>query len=132
MRLWLLILLCVHAVHLTAQQQMQNQTFGKFENPKNSIWEMGDLRLSAPLETSALLLLEAYKKTASGNLGNSCRFSPECSRFMAESIRFNGIWTGLLLGCDRLLRCNHEAELEHSEHLRDNKTGKIYDSAVEY
>ncbi len=126
--LWMTCL-CLPAL---GQQKNSEKTNPSVPKAQGSIWEKGDFRLAAPLETSALLMLELYKKTASGNLGSSCRFSPECSRFMAESIRHQGVWTGLLLGCDRLLRCNHEAEIEHSEHLRDSKTGKIYDPAVEY
>jgi putative component of membrane protein insertase Oxa1/YidC/SpoIIIJ protein YidD len=126
--LWM-TLQCLQA--FSQQKAVENAQASTIKAPQ-SLWEKGDLRPAAPLETSALLMLELYKKTASGNLGSSCRFSPECSRFMAESIRNQGFWTGLLLGCDRLLRCNHEAEIEHSDHLRDSKTGKIYDPSVEY
>jgi len=85
-----------------------------------------------PFTISALLGLQFYKTFLSSDLGSTCRFSPTCSAFGAEIIKHCGVWPGLLLTADRLIRCNSEAEFDNCEHLIDRETGIIYDEVTDY
>ena len=91
-----------------------------------------DLKTLDPFTISALLGLQFYKTFLSSDLGSSCRFSPTCSAFGAEIIKHCGVWPGLLLTADRLIRCNPEAEFDNCEHLIDRETGIIYDEVTDY
>lgn len=59
-----------------------------------------------------LKIIKGYKKIISPrliyifgpNLG--CRFYPTCSRYLAESIKKEGVLRGGIRGAYRLLRCN--------------------------
>ncbi len=85
-----------------------------------------------PLVLSALLVLQGYKTFVSGDLGSSCRFNPSCSAFSAAIIRQKGFIPGILLTADRLIRCNPQAEYDHSQHLINQQTGKIEDEVADY
>jgi putative membrane protein insertion efficiency factor len=85
-----------------------------------------------PFTLGALTALQAYKSFISSDLGSQCRFSPTCSAFSAEIIKHKGLWLGILLTSDRLIRCNPEAEFDHCEHLIDQETGIIYDEVTDY
>lgn len=80
----------------------------------------------------ALSILQAYKSFISSDLGSQCRFSPTCSAFSAEIIKHKGLWLGILLTSDRLIRCNPEAQFDHCEHLIDQETGIIQDEVTDY
>lgn len=56
----------------------------------------------------ALLLgaIWAYQRTLSRLIGDTCRFHPSCSRYMAEALRKYGLVRGLWKGIGRLLRCH--------------------------
>ncbi|WP_084251581.1 membrane protein insertion efficiency factor YidD [Kosmotoga arenicorallina] len=57
-------------------------------------------------KTTALKLIEFYKKYISPLKPPSCRFTPTCSTYMYQSIERFGFFRGLLLGTWRVLRCN--------------------------
>jgi putative membrane protein insertion efficiency factor len=80
----------------------------------------------------ALSVLQAYKSFLSSDLGSQCQFSPTCSAFSAEIIKHRGLWLGILLTSDRLIRCNPEAQFDHCEHLIDQETGIIQDEVTDY
>ncbi len=85
-----------------------------------------------PFTIGALICLQAYKSTLSSDLGSQCRFSPTCSAFSADIIKHCGVWSGILLTADRLIKCNPEAEFDHCEHLIDRETGVISDEVTDY
>lgn len=39
-----------------------------------------------------------------------CKFEPNCSNYMIESIRKRGVWRGIPKGLYRILRCNPFSE----------------------
>jgi len=63
---------------------------------------------SAPgfFQAAALVLIRVYQKAISTQDLPSCVFHPSCSRFAFGAIEHFGIWRGILLAGDRLLRCN--------------------------
>jgi len=94
--------------------------------------QKADLLSLDPFTIGALLCLQAYKSALSSDLGSQCRFSPSCSAFSAQIIKHSGVWTGVLLTADRLIKCNPEAEFDHCEHLIDRETGIINDEVTDY
>ena len=53
-----------------------------------------------------LMLVGAYRLFISPLLRPSCRFSPSCSEYAAESLRRYGLLRGLFKTCHRLGRCH--------------------------
>jgi putative component of membrane protein insertase Oxa1/YidC/SpoIIIJ protein YidD len=59
------------------------------------------------LSISGEWMIGAYKAVLSPLQGsNVCNFSPTCSQFARGAIRSQGFLPGLLIGADRLMRCN--------------------------
>ena len=59
------------------------------------------------LSVSGEWMIGAYKAVLSPLQGsNVCNFSPTCSQFARGAIRTQGFLPGLLIGADRLMRCN--------------------------
>lgn len=64
------------------------------------------------MKTVFCLLIRFYQIVISpplhflmGPMGG-CRFSPTCSQYTLEAIRFHGALKGMWLGAKRILRCN--------------------------
>jgi uncharacterized protein len=53
-----------------------------------------------------LMLLAAYQRWVSPQLGPACRFTPTCSDYAAEAVTRHGALGGVLLTAWRLLRCH--------------------------
>lgn len=51
-------------------------------------------------------LLRGYKLLISPWLGKHCRFYPSCSDYFREAVERHGVFTGIVLGIKRLLRCH--------------------------
>ncbi len=58
------------------------------------------------LRKVAILLIRFYQIFISPMLGHNCRFYPSCSQYTIEAIREWGVIRGILLGSNRILRCN--------------------------
>ena len=54
----------------------------------------------------ALALIKGYRILISPMLGRNCRFYPTCSEYTHEAIQKHGLFKGLLLGTNRLLKCH--------------------------
>lgn len=54
----------------------------------------------------ALLLIRLYQLILSPLIGQSCRFTPTCSRYTAICIERFGFWKGTSLGLRRLAKCH--------------------------
>src|SRR5438045_3101045 len=73
----------------------------------------GAMRLAtAILRQFLLVAIQAYRWTLSplknalfGTAG-CCRFSPSCSCYAAEALKYHGLWRGGVLSARRLLRCH--------------------------
>jgi len=51
-------------------------------------------------------MIWVYQRTLSPLLGNACRFTPSCSRYMTEALRKYGLLRGFAKGMRRFLRCH--------------------------
>ena len=47
-----------------------------------------------------------YQLAVSPFLGQSCRFHPTCSAYLADAVEKHGVFRGGWLGCRRLARCH--------------------------
>lgn len=60
-----------------------------------------------PLSVSGEWMIGAYKAVLSPLQGqNVCNFSPTCSQFARAAIKSQGFLPGVVIGADRLMRCN--------------------------
>jgi uncharacterized protein len=50
--------------------------------------------------------IRLYQVALSPFLGQHCRFFPSCSHYMQDAIKTHGLFRGIRLGIQRLLRCN--------------------------
>ena len=51
-------------------------------------------------------MIWVYQRTLSPLLGNACRFTPSCSRYMVEALRKYGLLRGFAKGVRRVSRCH--------------------------
>lgn len=61
--------------------------------------------ISKSISWLLLKLIRLYQLTLSPFIGQSCRFTPTCSRYTQEAITIHGPWKGSYLGAYRILRC---------------------------
>jgi putative membrane protein insertion efficiency factor len=138
MRIALLFIICFFISILSSAQVDVNSIIQRHEQEldvkTNRVFyiQKDDWKNLTSYTLGALLLLQAYKSFISSDLGSDCKFNPTCSAFSAAVIRQNGFLSGILLTADRLIRCNQEAEFEHSQHLINKQTGKIDDEVADY
>jgi putative membrane protein insertion efficiency factor len=71
--------------------------------------------------------IKLYQRTISPAQGDVCNFSPSCSHFAAESIKKYGIFWGILMTSDRLMRCNPNAINYYDTFYSGIKDNKVYD-----
>jgi len=62
-----------------------------------------------PLKSVLLTAIRIYQNSFSLVQGDVCNFSPSCSHFGYEAIKYHGLIKGLLLTSDRLQRCHSGA-----------------------
>jgi len=80
-----------------------------------------------PLSVSGDWMISAYKAVISPLQGqNVCNFSPTCSQFTKAAIRTQGFGPGLLIGADRLMRCNTFAWSYYDNYY----TGEVIDGRM--
>ena len=84
---------------------------------------------TSELKLAATGLIRLYQKFISSQDGPSCGFSPSCSRFGMACIQEYGVFRGILLTADRLIRCNGS---QSRHYHKDNVTDKYIDSVSDY
>ena len=84
---------------------------------------------TSELKLAATGLIRLYQKFISSQDGPSCSFTPSCSRFGMACIQEYGVFRGVLLTADRLLRCNGS---QSKHYHKDNVTGKYIDPVSDY
>ncbi len=65
-----------------------------------------------------------YQKCLSPVLSRSCGFTPSCSAYSKELIRYYGLFKGVVCTTDRLMRCSRVAFAGKPSDYFDIKTGK--------
>lgn len=61
--------------------------------------------LSIKLST---VMIDWYKENIAPIHPFQCTYYPSCSQYTKEAIEKYGLLKGWFLGCDRLMRCNHD------------------------
>ena len=89
---------------------------------ENSVKEKSfNLTETSELKLAATGLIRLYQKFVSSQDGPTCQFSPTCSRFCMASIQEYGMFRGILLAADRLIRCNGQQSHFYQIDLKMNK-----------
>ena len=68
-----------------------------------------------------------YQKILSQQLARSCPYQTTCSNFCKQAMQEFGVFKGLFIGADRILRCNRIGLLDVSPLSIDPATGAIID-----
>lgn len=55
-----------------------------------------------------VFLIDAYKEHVASLNFTQCGYYPTCSQYTKQSIEKYGLLKGWVMGCDRLMRCNHD------------------------
>lgn len=71
-------------------------------------------------QTIVLGLIRTYQLVLSPWIGRQCRFYPTCSHYGMEAIQVHGVWRGLRLTINRLLKCHpfHEGGVDLVPHSK--------------
>ena len=93
------------------------------ENIRFNPQEISELKLVATG------LIRLYQKFVSSQDNPTCTFTPSCSRFGMACIQEYGMFRGILLTADRLLRCNGS---KSGHYHKDLRTGKYIDPISNY
>lgn len=56
--------------------------------------------------TPFLVLIKVYQYGVSPYLGANCRYTPNCSQYMAMALKSHGFFYGIYLGFKRIMRCH--------------------------
>ena len=89
---------------------------------ENSIKENSfNLTETSELKLAATGLIRLYQKFISSQDGPTCQFTPTCSRFCMGCIQEYGMFRGILLAADRILRCNGLQSHFYQINLKMNK-----------
>ncbi len=60
------------------------------------------------LSKKGISLIDWYKKNLSPMKTFICPYHPTCSQYTKQAIQRYGFLKGCIMGCDRLMRCNHD------------------------
>ncbi len=97
---------------------------------ENSVKEKSfNLTETSELKLAATGLIRLYQKFISSQDGPTCQFTPTCSRFGMACIHEYGMFRGILLAADRLIRCN--GQQSHFYQI-DFKMNKYKDPITDY
>lgn len=55
-----------------------------------------------------IALIDGYKEHIASLHFTQCGYHPTCSQYTKQSIEKYGLLKGWIMGCDRLMRCNHD------------------------
>ncbi|MHC1706270.1 MAG: membrane protein insertion efficiency factor YidD [Bacteroidales bacterium] len=77
-------------------------------------------------------LMYIYQSSISRHISASCLYSPSCSGFSQDLIREYGLFKGILLSSDRVMRCNRIAAMDIPHSEIDEKDHKVHESTDIY
>lgn len=97
------ILLCLVCLHLLC---------GQADVPADSILAQAQTGL---FKKTAIYPIKLWQELSYSSDHMGCQFEPSCSQFMALSIAHYGVLRGVIVGSDRILRCNPAALTYHLE-----------------
>lgn len=88
-----------------------------------------NLKEHTELQLVASGMIRLYQRFISSQDGPTCNFTPTCSRFGMACIQEYGMFRGILLTADRLLRCNGS---QSNHYHKDIRTRKYKDPISDY
>jgi uncharacterized protein len=82
-----------------------------------------------PVAVSSLIMF-TYQNLISGQISSGCQYAVTCSNFSKNAISEYGFIQGMLIGLDRLYRCNG-ATAKHTHSFERDEDGKIKESVCD-
>ncbi|MBV6494712.1 MAG: putative membrane protein insertion efficiency factor [Turneriella sp.] len=71
---------------------------------RDAIWEKKHTHKDIP--SDSISLIRFYQKYISPLSGPTCHYVPTCSAYTAEAVQKYGLFKGIVMGTDRLIRCH--------------------------
>ncbi|MCF7807682.1 MAG: membrane protein insertion efficiency factor YidD [Candidatus Marinimicrobia bacterium] len=78
--------------------------------PLDSLYASGELSLGSRI---LLKPIQIWQDFSYRSFAMNCQFESSCSNYMVHAIRVKGILPGLVIGTDRIVRCNPAARHYH-------------------
>ncbi len=116
---------------LAQKNKNQHQHIGN----STKIMKTKDKNVFVKYNPISLLLKGAmfsYQNAISPQLGKRCLYDLSCSNFSKHSIYEFGIFKGVFLSADRILRCNRISHLDLHPLTLNEKTGRYIDVPSQY
>lgn len=151
MKTGLAFIICLFALlHTCAAQDVQNDlqlvSNAKFYSQQEFEYYHGALNSKKSLETHgnnvvakynpvALVLkgsMLLYQNVLSPQLSKDCPYEITCSNYAKLAIKQYGAMRGVIMGADRIMRCNRIAVLDVDPLSINEYTGKITDPPSKY
>jgi len=85
-----------------------------------------------PLSLLAKGAMSSYQHAFSPQLGQRCNYEMSCSNFSKHAIEEFGIFKGVFVSADRILRCNRISYSKIHPTKLNLKTGKVRDFPFHY
>ncbi|MEO0074386.1 MAG: membrane protein insertion efficiency factor YidD, partial [candidate division WOR-3 bacterium] len=86
-----------------------------------------------PMSVAGEWLIQGYKRVISPLQGKDiCNFNPTCSQFTRTAIHNYGFAAGILMGADRLMRCNGFAWTYLGEHYSGVRNDRLVDPVEQH
>lgn len=85
-----------------------------------------------PLSLLAKGAMSVYQHAFSPQLGQRCNYEMSCSNFSKHAIEEFGIFKGVYISADRVLRCNRISYSKIHPTKLNMKTGKVRDFPADY
>lgn len=98
------------SAHLLLLLALAPTTLSSQFAPADSLLSRPDLSFHQKVLIHPIVL---YQKLSYSTSALACQFEPSCSHFMAQAIAYKGTLAGLVIGSDRLIRCNPYAFSYH-------------------
>ena len=89
------------------------QSSNLFSYPADSLMKNKDTNI---LEKCFIYPISLWQNISYRSSALDCQFAPSCSNFMAQAISDHGVIKGIVMGTDRLVRCNPFAYQNHLKH----------------
>lgn len=98
------------AVFLLVNGLFGQSGFGTPEVPLDTLFAGDSLGIG---QRVLLKPIQWWQHYSYGSTAMNCQFDASCSNFMVDAILQKGALPGLVMGTDRIIRCNHSARKHH-------------------
>ncbi|MCF7825740.1 MAG: membrane protein insertion efficiency factor YidD [Candidatus Marinimicrobia bacterium] len=103
-----------------------NHAFSQDTTPLDSLYAMDSLTFAQQVFFKPI---QTWQHFSYGQPGLNCQFERSCSNFMVQAVRQKGALRGIVIGTDRIVRCNPSARHYHltNPHSRIQYDGRLLD-----